>query len=51
MRSYAVEGYRRLLYLKAKNPKRWLVLSSILVARPQINASSPNIAILLLGSN
>ncbi len=53
-RSYVVEGYKCLVFLKAKKPKRWLVLSRILVpstkalARPQINASSPNIAILLL---
>ncbi len=53
-RSYAVEGYRRLVCPKAKKPKRWLVLSRILVpsmkalARPQINASPPNFAILLL---
>ncbi len=45
--SYAVEGYRRLVCLKAKKPIRWLVLSRILVpstkalARSQINASSP----------
>ncbi len=52
-RSYAIEGYRRLVCLKAKKPKSWLVLSHIVVpstkalARPQINASSPNIAILV----
>ncbi len=53
-RSYTVEGYRRLVCPKGNKPKRWLVLSRILVpstkvlARPQNNASSPNIAILLL---
>ncbi len=28
-RSYAVEGYRRLVCLKAKKPNRWLVLKSM----------------------